>query len=284
MIFPKAASLSGVRAYVLEKIQDGPESLGGLFNTLQGRLGEFQFKKLANGMADLPTKTNQEGWDVVSRASGEPRYIQVKVYNDAQGALEKVREVEEKLKAGLIEGENGELVSNIDFAVNSEIYQELKEKIEAEGLATKVLDLGASREAIRGRLEVMANEVDHTLEDFFLDILGGVVAAGALHAIVNGFLVYNRAKAWNQAVEDSIYSSTVSGVGIATAATTEYIIANYITFIGGPMMAVAVLGAGISARSIARRIGDRRHFAKWLSEDNRRLQGYVLKFARARAA
>lgn len=48
--------------------------------------------------------------------------MQIKVYNDIEAALEKVREVEEKPLAGAIEGVKKETVQAIDFAVNSEIH------------------------------------------------------------------------------------------------------------------------------------------------------------------
>ena len=50
-------------------------------------------------------------------------------------------------------GKFGEDVDQIDFAVNSDIFEEVKEKVAEHGFSNNILNIGESRENIRNMLE-----------------------------------------------------------------------------------------------------------------------------------
>ena len=60
------------------------------------------------------------------------------------------------------------------------------------------------------------------LEHFFDELLGGAVAAGSLHALVNGFLWYKGSKEFSAAFASTAASTTLStaGIGVGLIADT----------------------------------------------------------------
>ena len=88
---------------------------------------------------------------------GFDEYIQVKVYSDPDGVIEKIKEVNEKVLEGGIEN-----VDQVNFAVNSDIYESVKEAAEKSGLKNKIYDLGASRDDLRDALISGVNTINET--------------------------------------------------------------------------------------------------------------------------
>ena len=127
----KVDSYTELRGLVVDKFDKGEKSVEGLINKIQGQYGENVFIENVGDGAELATSGNQEGWDVKIPREGFDEHIQVKVYKDADGVIEKMKEVNEKVLGGKDEFEN---IDQINFAVNSDIYKSVKEAAEASGL------------------------------------------------------------------------------------------------------------------------------------------------------
>ena len=284
VIDKKADTLAEIREGLIERLDRGDDAIRGLMSNLQGRIGELEFAAASGGIAEMSKNEAQEGWDLVSLADGDPHYVQVKVYQSADAALEKIREVEAKLDSGEILGHFNEEVDAIDFAVNSEIFEEVKSRAAEEGLETTVLDLGASRDEIRERLADTFENVQDPLDNFFSEFMGGVLTAAAIHAMVNGYLTYKKAKDWQTGLEDTIYATAVTTGGIAITMATEVLIVESIGFLAaGPLGAAVLIGTGMGSRAILRRLADRRYFAKRLVAGNIRLRTLISDFEGAAA-
>ena len=103
--------------------------------------------------------------------------------------------------------------------------------------------------------------------------MGGVITAGALHAVVNGFFLWKGTKEIEHVLEDTIHSTTISAGGIATSVIVEDLF-----FFAGPITGVLALGAGIGTRSVLKRISERRQFVVRLDKSNQDLSNICLKW------
>jgi hypothetical protein len=279
----KADSLEEVRAIFFEKMNNGEESLAGLINKIQGQLGEDQFVDAVGSAAQLANSGSQEGWDVAIDRGDFNQYVQVKVYNDADEVIERILETNQKVAAGFISG-NGEIVERIDFAVNDEIYSEVKSRVEEMGLPNEIFDIGASRESIRLSLDQAGEVVGASpFEDMFSEFLGDTLTAAAIHTAAQGFLYWKGAKTSELAIEDAVYGTAISGVGIGASMLFEAVVISEIEtasfFLLGPLGAVCTVGAGMGAKAVFKRLTDRRFTAKRLILDNGQLEKLIHSFS-----
>jgi len=284
----KADSYLEIRTQILEKIEKGDPSIEGLMNKIQGQMGENAFEKAANGAAHLAESGSQAGYDLYIPKGNTTQFIQAKVYKSPQDVIEKMRDVNTRTAQGSITAPDGTSIENIDFAVNSEIYEDVKELAAQEGLPNQVLNLGASREEIRDLLNTSMDMAASTpLDGFFSDVLGGVVTGGALHCAVNGFLVAFSAKERGDAIEDIVHHSLATGGGVVAGASAEATVAltaetlliaemeTVAAFITGPIGAAVVFGVGLGSRSLIKRFSNRRYLEKTLSEGNQKIRSYL---------
>lgn len=273
----KADTLDEIKAHILEKAATSNQSLDGLLNKIQGPMGELAFKNNVGGGAELASLGNQRGWDVrVPHGSDEFQYVQVKVYEDADGVIRKMQQVQEELAAGLIK-DGEDIVRTIDFAVNEEIFDDVQEMARERGLPFQILRIGEKREHFRDAL-IEARECAGVtpLENFFQELMGGVVTGSALHAAVNGFLYWKGAKEEREAIEDTLYDSLVTAGGLSSAYLAEAVLLaqleSAVVVLASPIGAAALAGVGMYTRAVLRRLADRRHFAKRLMLGNQRLR------------
>lgn len=260
----KANSFSEIREILIEKIQNGDDSVRGLLNKIQGQLGENTFVDNIGPSATLAESGSQMGWDVKIDHGDHTQFVQVKVYEDADKVIKKMKEVNERIENGELEG-----VSQIDFAVNSEIVDEVREKAGDLGFSNEVINMGASRDELRTLLENNFENIGDysSLENFFGELFGGSIAASAIHAALNGFFLWKGAKDKDQAIDDTVYSSAVSAGGIAATLAVEKSLAIISAPLGGPI----AIGVGIGARSVLSRVADRRFIVKRMESDNQRI-------------
>ena len=72
--------------------------------------------------------------------------------------------------------------------------------------------------------EGLSNVGPDQLNHFFNELLGGALAAGSLHAVVNGFLWYKGSKEFSAAIASTAASTAISttGIGLALAVESVY--------------------------------------------------------------
>jgi hypothetical protein len=207
------------------------------------------------GMARLAECGSQEGWDVAVGTGDETRYIQVKVYKDANGVLRHMAKVNEKVENGLIIGEHGQAVDQIEFAVNSDIVEEVRHKAQNHGFNNPIQDIGENRDQIRSWLESAQDESLHPpLEGFFADILTNTAKSVAIIAATNAFLVWYGCKERSRAIEDTAYATIIAAGGITVAHTVSRLVSTPLglksAVLGGPMAGVLAMIMATSARSV----------------------------------
>lgn len=284
----KGDSYSEVRSALIEKIQLGDSSVEGLMNQIQGTIGEVAFREASGGAARLAAKVNQKGYDIRVGEGDSTQFIQAKVYKDPDSVIEKMKEVNAQIENGEIRTPENLAVNEIDFAVNSEIYEAVKEKAKEEGLPNTVLDLGASREEIRDLLENARDIATATpLDGFIGDIIGQAATGAAVHAAVNAFLVYTEAKARSEALEDFVNSAAVTSGGVLAGAAVEAGVAltsralllaemeTLAALLGGPVGGALVLGAGVGSRAILSRLTNRRLLVRQMEKENMEMREWV---------
>lgn len=265
-IFPnKVDSIATAKKFLVEKIANGDASVMGTANALQGRLGEFSFQQQFKGLAELSQSPTQQHYDVKVMLPNEPtNYVQVKVYKDSNAAFDEFQ----KLNNAFVNGEivdQGIPVKKFSFAVNDDLFESIQSKASELGSDIEVLSIGASYDQIRQPALDAITDHGTYLDDFFEGLLGGMVVGAALHAGVNGFLCYRGHKALNTAIEDTAYSTLVTGGGAAAGMGVESLLLGATL---GPLGVLLVFGTGISTRSLLKRITDRRHIAKSISKGN----------------
>ena len=261
----KADTYSEIRDLIVAKYENSPESVEGLISKIQGQFGENEFLKNVGGLATLAESGSQKGWDVKIGNGFDAQYVQVKTVEDADVVIEAIENVNERIS-------NGELpdIKTIDFAVNSEIFEEVKSKAIEKGLTNNILNIGATKEEIRDALTDNFELINDSniFVDFFSEFFSSSLSVGAIHAASNAFLYWKGAKDKNKAIEDTIYSTAISSGGTATALITNTIF-NNIGFLAtlGPLGLISSFGVGYSTREFLKRIAMRRGTVDALSID-----------------
>ena len=165
----------------------------------------------------------------------------------------------------------------MEFAVNDEIFEELKAKAARIGSEINVTNIGVNRDEIRTNITDTINDHSSDLDNYFEDLLGGYVTGSIIHAGVNGYLLYKGSKSKEEALEDTIYSSLISAGGFTASVATEALFAEALALstLGGPIGVGLALGAGLSSRAILKRVSERRFFVNDLMEANRELNNII---------
>jgi hypothetical protein len=197
----------------------------GFISKLKGQIGENVFQHHVGSAAELAKSGSQEAWDLaVKQANGVYEYVQVKLYADPHDVVRQMLKVHEKVANGWIEGCAGETVHQIDFAVPADIagsVNELKEhysQLDSMHVLTIPIDAHAAADVVK---EGLSNVGPEQLGHFFHELLGGAVAAGSLHALVNGFLWYKGSKEFSAAFAAAAASTTISTAGIGMGLVAE---------------------------------------------------------------
>ena len=200
--------------------------VGGFINKIKGQIGENLFRNQVGDTAELAHSGSQEAWDVVVRqVDGTYEYVQVKLYADPRGVVNHMLTVQEKVVSGGISGCHGDIVDNIEFAVPANIVERVNElkdqysQLDSMRVLTIPIDTHTAADFVK---EGMSNVGPEQLEHFFGELLGGVVVAGSLHALVNGFLWYKGSKEFSAAMASAAASTSLStaGIGVGLLADT----------------------------------------------------------------
>jgi hypothetical protein len=273
----KADSLLEIKRMFAEKDGLGAASLRGFKNKIQGQIGENIFRSAAGSGARLAESGSQRGWDVAIPDGVATRYVQVKIHEDACSVIEKMREVDSDIRAELVrDGET--LVTSVDFAVNDDVFDEVKKRVAELGLTVDVVKVGATQDEIRQYLDAAhENLVAAPIENFFTQLLGGVAATTTLHAAINGFLLWKGAQERAQAVEDTVYGSAISTGGwlagqLLEAAVLLGELDTVAAVLASPDGGVFTVGLSMYVRGMLRRFADRRHCVARLEKGNASLR------------
>ena len=276
-------TVSEIRDRFISLNEKGEASVRGFMLKAQGQLGEDAFLASVGDTAKLAESGSQEGWDVLINGEDGPRFVQVKVYEDADAVIRKMKEVNERVLAGEITGPEDVIVTQIDFAVSDNILEEVQRAAEELELPNKVMGIGASRDSIRAILEEgrdnCLNEellLELGAGEFFQELLGSTATYGLTFMALNGLLVYLGAKEREQWAEDTFHQS-LAGIAGATAATVADVIfltrlEAAIGVLGAPIGLGGVLLVGMGTRAFVRRLSDRRFVAKNIVEGSKSIE------------
>ncbi len=271
----KADSYSKIHQILLEKLENGDASVLGMINKIKGQVGEDMFMDACarEGVsATLANSGSQEGWDVaITQADGSMQYVQVKMYGEPNKVIQKMIEVNEKVEAGAILGENGELVTSIDFAVPKDIADAVESKAKELGIDINIISVNttASEAGVVVR-EGFDNMGPGAMENLFGELLGSTLTAAAVHAITNSFLVYKGSKVSEMLLADTTKSTTSSAAGFASGMSVEMIL-NQVAWIGGPPTSTLVFAASFSTRAIIKRVLEREDSTSWVLGINKKI-------------
>jgi hypothetical protein len=95
-----ADSREEIERLILDKVDIGDAAVVGLINKIQGQLGEDLFVHEMGSSAQLAESGSQAGWDVRVGYEDAFRYVQVKIYEDANAVP--LDSLKDKLQAGTI--------------------------------------------------------------------------------------------------------------------------------------------------------------------------------------
>jgi hypothetical protein len=281
-----ADTLKEVKAIIAEKLVNGDKSVEGLINKIQGQVGENLFQQAVGDHATLATDGSQEGWDVAINHGDYNQYVQVKIYNDPRSAINEMKDLNLKLQGdhGISGVVNDESVSSIDFAVNSDVFEEVQQMALDEGLPNTILNVGATRDEIRtGLLDAVDFVKEGELPSFIQEVLGGAATVVAINCLIQGISYWRGAKEKSQATEDAIYNSLVSTGGVAGAYAVDAVLLAELEVVAGVLagpigMAVA-FGTASYFRTVLNRFANRRYLVTSLDNGNKELHKLCLQFA-----
>ena len=271
----KADSYDEIRNILLDKLQDGNSAVFGLINKIKGQIGENQFMQeaLATGLnVRLAELGNQEAWDVaIDNADGTTRYIQVKMYSDAGGAVRQMQDVSQKLDDGVVISDGGRVVDAIDFAVPANIEEEVRARAAELGLDANVISISMTAAEAGDVVQTGFDNVGpEALTNLFRELFGASVAVAALHGLVNAFLIYKGAKAANRFLADTVQQTAVSTGAIAAGMSLELVL-RQISVIGGPPTYALVFCTSMATRGVLKRVARRQDYVSWLRVQNAHL-------------
>ena len=258
LMHEKADSYGEMRQILLNHCQLGDGSylsfedtrVLGFVSKLKGQIGENLFQQHVGNAAKLAESGSQEAWDVaVKQADGLHQYVQVKLYSDPHKVVRQMLKVQQRVFEGDLAGVHHETVAQVYFAVPEDIRDEVQRLAKAhdglsEMLYNKHIPISAT-DAASLVTEGMSNVGPDELSHFFHEMLGGAVAAGSLHAIVNGFLWYKGSKEFSIAFADATASTAISTTGIGMGLLAE-------TLCHSVMLSGAV---GVGGRLFSRSLG-----------------------------
>ena len=210
--------------------------------------------------------------------------MQVKVYETA-GAVP-LEHLKERLVTGAV-SDHGQIIDHLDVAVPSDIYDEVRERALEIDYPGEIRNLHVTHDDIRDQLVDSVHNVEYGLGHFFTELVGDVAVPAAMHAAVNGFLLYKGAKDRRAAVEDTLYSSGVSAGGIIAAHTVDQVLGHALialdfqdaaAIIASPAGGILILAVGMTTRAFLRRIANRRFVVERLEASNEGLASLIERF------
>jgi hypothetical protein len=181
------------------------------------------------------------------------------------------------------------VINQLDIAVPSDIFNEVRDRALEIGYPGKILDLHVTHNDIRTQLVDSVQNVQNGLGHFFTELVGDIAVPAGIHMAVNAFLLYKGARDRYSAVEDTLYSSATSAGGIVAAETVDQVLGHALlaldledaaAIIASPAGGFLLLAVGMTVRAFLRRFADRRFVVRRLVTGNAEL---VLLIARVEA-
>ncbi len=253
--------------YFREVIEKGDASVEGLVNKLKGTLGELKFQQSFGDGIQLAESGSQEGFDLIT---DDGKFIQVKMYQDAEGVIDAIEKNAEKMADYEILYD-GQYVEQIDYAVSSNIYEELKSQgVETEyGIELHEVPMTAEEAG-----NIIRDEINETAwEGFFSNALGVTVSSGALHGAINAFMYAFKKKALEDAIKDTVKSTGMTVTSVSVGYIAEGICLGLIP----PLAPLVALGTSIGTRVFLRGISRKADLQEDICKNGEHLQQLVGK-------
>ena len=273
-----------IKNYLTEKLLQGDESVQGAVNHLQGYAGEFQFENLSNGTIKLANSSNQEVVDAMRETENGREFIQIKVYKDPDGVIEKIKEANEKIEDGVL-WDNSEGIGEIPiteppvFAVNEDIYQAVKEHASSLGLPNKIESIGLTREDIR---ESILNDFSEIKSEFFASCLAPVALSSGIQAFFQWYQHRNLKNVLENLPKNLlINSSGVAGAIIGRRLSKAIIAELELAALFPPGGVALVCGVAFAhfAKGFTTRITERIETSDTIESNNKILEDKLKKMA-----
>lgn len=270
----KFANETAMQEYFKGMIERGDKSVEGVINKLKGTLGELEFKHhLGDDIVRLSNSGSQKGWDLAINRDGVEEYVQVKMYNNAVGVIDKMEEVAEQLKNGEILNDTGEVIEKIDFAVGNDVYQDLKNLDVESRFGVKLYEVPISSE--EAAAPIAKDISDLTGWNEFFDQLGLPVTAIAITGLRNAFLVAFGDKGKKEALANTAKQAVLAYVAVVGSHIGEAIALGLCP----PLVPVAAIGGALWTRAVVKGMGHRFTLAELIEADNARLKNHIERFA-----
>jgi len=254
-------------SYFRAMVEKGDASAEGLVNKLKGTLGELKFQESFGDGIQLSQSGSQEGFDLITN---DGKFIQVKMYQGPEGVIDAIEKNAEKIANHEII-HDGQYVEQIDYAVSSNIYEELKSQgVEAEyGIELHEVPMTAEEAG-----NVIRDEINEAAwEGFFNNALGVTVTAGALHGAINAYMYAFNEKAVEDAIKDTVKSTGMTVAAVSVGYIAEGICMGLIP----PLAPFVALGSSVGTRFYLRGITKKCDFQEDISKNSEHLQQLVEK-------
>lgn len=264
--------------------QIGPEGDGvsqQWVSMIKGRIGENQFQQSAEelpGDARLADESNQEAYDIVyTSPGGETRYVDVKTSDSTYNIVDKMESTQQKLDAGEITTPEGEVVREVEYAVPEGVSEKVREEADERGVDLEVIPMETGADEAARTVEASVGAVGpEAIEGLFQELAAGTAAMGAVHGMVQGFLVYKGSKQMSQAVVDAAEETALSGTGFSAGLVVESAFREA-ALAGEPMAMAVVFGTSVSVRVLLSDFIKRGEYTQWMERRNGRLDELTLK-------
>lgn len=272
----KPQSYDEARNYLLKKLEDGDKSVFGNINNIKGKIGELEFKSIAEEAGlnvRLAPSLNQQGWDAAIDHPDYTEYIQVKMYSDPNQVEYAVKNLQEQLEEGLIKDE-GNVISKVTFAIPDNIVEETSTTLKDAGLNVKLRSIPLSSAEAAEIVQDGFDNVDIlAISNFFEELFTNSAVSFGLYSSINlakAFLDYKNSKNINELLFNPLSSSikpTVISSGAYSAGMLAESILNQIAFLGGIPSYVLIFTTTMSTRAIIYRIAQRQSYVEGLERD-----------------
>lgn len=271
----------GARDRIAEQIGPGGEGVSQQWvSTIKGRIGENQFRQSANelpGDVRLADESNQEAYDVVyTSPKGETRYVDVKTSDNLDYIVDEMESTQRKINAGEITTPDGEVVQEVEYAVPEGVSADVQKEAADRGIDLGVIPMETSADEAASTVEASVGAVGpEAIEGLFQELAAGTAAMGAIHGMVQGFLVYKGSKQVSQAVADAAEETALSGMGFSAGLVVESAFREA-ALAGEPMAMTLVFGTSVSVRALLNDFVKRAEYAMWMERRNNRLDELIV--------
>ncbi|WP_417804667.1 hypothetical protein, partial [Thalassospira lucentensis] len=222
-LMSKIESYGDARAYLREALEQNEETVRGIISKIKGQIAENKFAEASGDTARLASSGSQEAWDVAVNHGDTIQYVQVKAYADPNNVVAKMREVQEKVDAGLI-FDNGVPVTEVDFAIPHDIIDAVQAKAanypELAGIDLIPLDITAA-EAGAIVQEGLDNLGPEALSHLFDELLAGTATAAVIFSMINAVKVWRGSMAADNAVVNTMGETLLAGAAYSAGLAAE---------------------------------------------------------------